>query len=140
MFDNFLHLFHVDSVVVKVLSGVSYFNIINHVTAADETFTLSSKQLLVHNGNMVIETDPIFLDSPADAVVSVRSEDGSVVDAKVLKSLGNVGCDEAAIEAAKAQLVLSHDVGCDVVRVFPNQFHREVPHEKTIARSRHLWM
>ena len=27
--------------------------------------------------------------------------DGKVVDAKVLKSLGNVGCDEAAIEAAK---------------------------------------
>lgn len=27
--------------------------------------------------------------------------DGKVIDAKVLKSLGNVGCDESAIEAAK---------------------------------------
>lgn len=41
---------------------------------------------------------------------------------------------EAAIKAAKAQLVLSRDVGCDVVRVFPNQFHRDVPHEKTIEQ------
>jgi sugar phosphate isomerase/epimerase len=40
----------------------------------------------------------------------------------------------AAIEAAKAHLKLSHDVGCDVVRVFPNQFHREVPREKTIEQ------
>ena len=37
-----------------------------------------------------------------------------------------------AIEAAKAHLQLSHDVGCDVLRVFPNQFHRDVPREKTI--------
>jgi sugar phosphate isomerase/epimerase len=40
----------------------------------------------------------------------------------------------AAIEAAKAHLRLSHDVGCDVLRVFPNQFHRHVPREKTIEQ------
>lgn len=41
---------------------------------------------------------------------------------------------KAAIAAAKAHLELSRDVGCDVLRVFPNQFHREIPHEKTIAQ------
>ena len=40
----------------------------------------------------------------------------------------------AAIEAAKAHLQLSHDVGCDVLRVFPNQFHRDVPRERTIEQ------
>jgi len=40
----------------------------------------------------------------------------------------------AAIEAAKAHLQLSHDVGSDVLRVFPNQFHRDVPREKTIEQ------
>jgi sugar phosphate isomerase/epimerase len=41
---------------------------------------------------------------------------------------------QAAIAAAKAHLTLSRDVGCDVVRVFPNQFHPDVPHEKTIEQ------
>jgi sugar phosphate isomerase/epimerase len=40
----------------------------------------------------------------------------------------------AAIAAAKAHLKLSHDVGCNVLRVFPNQFHRDVPREKTIEQ------
>ena len=39
-----------------------------------------------------------------------------------------------AIEAAKAHLQLSHDVGCDVLRVFPNQFHPGVPRERTIEQ------
>ena len=39
-----------------------------------------------------------------------------------------------AIEAAKAHFVLSHDLGCDIVRVFPNQFHPDVPREKTIEQ------
>ena len=45
---------------------------------------------------------------------------------------------EAAIEAAKGYLKLSHDVGSRGVRVFPNDFHKDVPQEKTveqIARS-----
>lgn len=40
----------------------------------------------------------------------------------------------AAIEASKTHLQLSHDVGCDVLRVFPNQFHRDVPRERTIEQ------
>jgi hypothetical protein len=41
---------------------------------------------------------------------------------------------KAAIEAAKAHLKLSHDVGATGVRVFPNQWHPNVPHEKTIEQ------
>ncbi|MCU0979941.1 MAG: sugar phosphate isomerase/epimerase [Pirellulaceae bacterium] len=40
----------------------------------------------------------------------------------------------AAIEASKTHLQLSHDIGCDVLRVFPNQFHRDVPRERTIEQ------
>lgn len=40
----------------------------------------------------------------------------------------------AAIEAAKAHVRLSKDVGGQGVRVFPNDFHPEVPHEKTTAQ------
>lgn len=41
---------------------------------------------------------------------------------------------KAAIEAAKAHLKLSHDVGASGVRVFPNQWHPDVPHERTLAQ------
>ncbi len=41
---------------------------------------------------------------------------------------------KAAIEAAKAHLKLSRDVGATGVRVFPNQWHPNVPHEKTIEQ------
>lgn len=41
---------------------------------------------------------------------------------------------KTAIEAAKAHLKLSHDVGGTGVRVFPNQWHPNVPHEKTITQ------
>ncbi len=41
---------------------------------------------------------------------------------------------KAAIENAKGYMKLSHDVGGSGVRVFPNDFHDEVPHEKTIAQ------
>lgn len=40
----------------------------------------------------------------------------------------------AAIETAKAHAKLSHDVGAGSVRVFPNDFHKEVSQEKTIAQ------
>jgi hypothetical protein len=40
----------------------------------------------------------------------------------------------AAIESAKAYAKLSYDVGGSGFRVFPNDFHIEVPHEKTIAQ------
>lgn len=41
---------------------------------------------------------------------------------------------KAAIEAAKAHMKLSHDVGASGVRVFPNQWHPNVAHEKTIEQ------
>lgn len=40
----------------------------------------------------------------------------------------------AALESAKAHVKLSQDVGSRGVRVFPNDFHKEVPREKTIAQ------
>ena len=39
-----------------------------------------------------------------------------------------------AIEAAKGFMKLSHDIGGSGVRVFPNNFQREVPREKTISQ------
>ena len=39
-----------------------------------------------------------------------------------------------AIENAKAFLKLSRDVGSSGLRVFPNDFHKEVPREKTIEQ------
>jgi sugar phosphate isomerase/epimerase len=41
---------------------------------------------------------------------------------------------KAAIESAKAHLKLSQEVGASGVRVFPNQWHPNVPHEQTIAQ------
>ena len=66
-----------------------------------------------------------FADSPVAVVSIACSERMDWPEPEKLK---------AAIEAAKAHLVLSRDVGCDVVRVFPNQFHPDVPHEKTIEQ------
>ena len=66
-----------------------------------------------------------FADSPVHVVSIACSERMDWPDPDRLRT---------AIEAAKAHLQLSHDVGCDVLRVFPNQFHRDVPHEKTIEQ------
>ena len=41
---------------------------------------------------------------------------------------------KAAIEKAKRYAELSHDIGGRGIRVFPNDFHKEVPQEKTIAQ------
>ena len=66
-----------------------------------------------------------FADGPVDVVSIACSERMDWPEAGRLR---------AAIEAAKAHLQLSHDVGCDVLRVFPNQFHRDVPREKTVEQ------
>jgi sugar phosphate isomerase/epimerase len=66
-----------------------------------------------------------FADSPVRIVSLACSERMDWPQPEKLK---------AAIETAKAQLQLSHDVGCDVLRVFPNQFHPNVPHEKTVEQ------
>ncbi len=46
--------------------------------------------------------------------------------------------DEAAlrnaIEAAKAHVLLAHDTGATGIRVFPNQFQKSVPEEKTLEQ------
>lgn len=39
-----------------------------------------------------------------------------------------------AIDASRAFLVLSHDIGSSGVKVKPNSFHKGVPHEQTIAQ------
>lgn len=66
-----------------------------------------------------------FADSPVRLVSIACSERMDWPDPARLRE---------AIEAAKAQFQLSHDVGCSVLRVFPNQFHRDVPREKTIEQ------
>lgn len=66
-----------------------------------------------------------FADSPVRLVSLACSERMDWPQPEKLK---------AAIEAAKAHLVLSRDVGCGVLRVFPNQFHADVPHEKTVEQ------
>lgn len=66
-----------------------------------------------------------FADSPVKLVSMACSERFDWPEADKLK---------AAIAAAKEQLKLSHDVGCKVLRVFPNNFHPRIPHEKTLAQ------
>jgi hypothetical protein len=66
-----------------------------------------------------------FAESPVTLVGIASSERFDSPDATELKT---------AIENAKGYLKLSHDVGASGVRVFPNQFHPGVPHEKTIEQ------
>ena len=66
-----------------------------------------------------------FADSPVVLVGLASSERMDWPDPERLK---------AAIDGAKAHVKLSHDVGGSGVRVFPDQFHKEVPREKTIAQ------
>lgn len=66
-----------------------------------------------------------FEDSPITLVGLASSERFDSPDPVKLK---------AAIEAAKAHMVLSHDIGGSGVRVFPNDFHKDVPQEQTIAQ------
>ncbi|MCH5377161.1 MAG: TIM barrel protein, partial [Planctomycetes bacterium] len=66
-----------------------------------------------------------FADSPVRVVSIACSERMDWPEPERLRT---------AIQAAKAHLQLSHDVGCHVLRVFPNQFHPDVPHEKTIEQ------
>lgn len=66
-----------------------------------------------------------FADSPLRIVSIACSERLDWPEPEKLK---------AAVEAAKVQLKLSRDVGCDTLRVFPNNFHPNVPHEKTIEQ------
>jgi hypothetical protein len=66
-----------------------------------------------------------FADSPVELVALACSERMDWPDPKRLKK---------AIDAAKAHIKLSHDVGSRSLRIFPNTFHKNVPREKTIAQ------
>ena len=66
-----------------------------------------------------------FADSPVTLVGICSAERMDWPEPEKLK---------AAIESAKAHLKLSRDVGASGVRVFPNQWHPNVPHEQTIAQ------
>ena len=66
-----------------------------------------------------------FADSPVTVVGVATSERFDSPEPAKLK---------AAIENAKAYLMLSRDIGGSGVRVFPNSFHDGIPHEQTIAQ------
>jgi hypothetical protein len=66
-----------------------------------------------------------FADSPV-AIVSIAC--GERMDWPEPEKL------KAAVEASKAYLKLSQDVGSHTIRIFPNQFQPNVPHEKTIEQ------
>jgi len=66
-----------------------------------------------------------FADSPVALVGLASSERFDWPDPEKLN---------AAIESAKAHVKLSQDVGSRGVRVFPNDFQKEVPQEKTIEQ------
>jgi hypothetical protein len=64
-----------------------------------------------------------FADSPVAVVAIACSERMDWPDPVKLKT---------AIADAKQYLQLCHDIGASSLRIFPNQFHKEVPKEKTI--------
>ena len=66
-----------------------------------------------------------FADSPITVVGVATSEQFDSPEPAKLK---------AAIENAKAFLMLSRDIGGSGVRVFPNSFHPGIPREQTIAQ------
>ena len=66
-----------------------------------------------------------FADSPVTVVGLATSERFDSPEPEKLK---------AAIENAKAYVLLSRDIGGSGVRVFPNSFHAGIPREQTIAQ------
>jgi len=66
-----------------------------------------------------------FEDSPVQLVGMACGEKYDALDPAAVK---------LAIENSKGFLKLSHDVGSTGLRVFPNDFHQEVPREKTIEQ------
>jgi len=66
-----------------------------------------------------------FADSPVKVLGIATGERFDYIDPEKLK---------ASIEKAKRYAELSHDVGGTGIRVFPNDFHKEVPQEKTIEQ------
>jgi sugar phosphate isomerase/epimerase len=67
-----------------------------------------------------------FAGSPVQIVGLACGEKFDHLDPEALKK---------AIENAKAYMKLSHDIGGSGVRVFVNDFHKEVPEEQTITQA-----
>ena len=80
---------------------------------------------LTINAQQRKEVKKQFKDSPITLVGLATSERYDSPDPAKLKQ---------AIENTKGYLQLCHDVGGTGIRVFPNDFHKEVPREKTIAQ------
>jgi sugar phosphate isomerase/epimerase len=66
-----------------------------------------------------------FADSPVTLVSVASAEELDWPDDAQFKT---------AVQAAKDHVVLAQDVGGTAVRVFPNKWHPNVPHEKTVER------
>jgi len=66
-----------------------------------------------------------FIDSPVMLVGLACGERFDSPDSAALR---------ASIEKAKAYVKLSSDVGATGLRVFPNNWHKDVPHEQTMAQ------
>jgi sugar phosphate isomerase/epimerase len=66
-----------------------------------------------------------FADSPVKLLTVNCGERYDYVDPAAAK---------AAVEKSKAYVLLAQDVGAGGIRVFPNDFHKEVPEERTIAQ------
>jgi sugar phosphate isomerase/epimerase len=77
------------------------------------------------NAQQRSEVKKRFADSPVAVVSIACSERMDWPEPEKLK---------AAIEATRGYLKLSQEVGSSTVRVFPNQFHPNVPREKTIEQ------
>ncbi len=71
------------------------------------------------------EVKKMFADSPVKLIGVNSAEKFDSPDPAVLRR---------AIEAAKAHVVLAHDVGATGIRVFPNAFQKGVPEEVTLAQ------
>ena len=71
------------------------------------------------------EVKKTFADSPVTLVGLATSERYDAVDPAQVA---------AAVEKSKAYLQLSQDIGASGIRVFPNDFHKQVPREKTIRQ------
>ncbi len=71
------------------------------------------------------EVKKMFADSPVKLVGINSAERFDDPNPEKLK---------AAIEACKAHLQLAHDTGATGIRVFPNDFHKEVPEARTLEQ------
>src|SRR5690242_8247336 len=66
-----------------------------------------------------------FADSPVKLIGINSAERFDSPDPAVLRK---------AIENAKAHVKLAHDTGATGIRVFPNDFHKDVPEDQTLAQ------